>query len=188
MAHKLSERFRRLYGAGPLHLTALIASLLISGAALVGWFDDTGRSTEKILIWFVGAIVGHDVVLLPLYSLLDRIAFGSGPSTNPVARPAVIPPARSRGWVYVRVPALLSGLLAVVFFPEILRLGNSTFHAASGMNQDVYLARFLLTCSVLFVGSAVAYAVSLRRAGRTAGGHTVPSAPPAAISPDSPDP
>lgn len=171
MAHKLSERFRRLYGAGPLHLTALIASLLISGAALVGWFDDTGRSTEKILIWFVGAIVGHDLVLLPLYSLLDRIAFGAVHG-----RPSGPAPQRTPGWVYVRVPAWLSGLLFLVFFPEILRLGDQTFHLASGLHQNPYLGRYLLTCGVLFALSGVGYALSLARTRR---GRSVPPTPPA---------
>ena len=160
---------RNLYGAGPLHLLALIASLLICGAALVGWFDDSGTGSEQILVWFVGAIIGHDLVLLPLYSLLDRIASGGGPPVNPVARAAVVAPARSPGWVYVRIPALLSGLIGLVFAPEILRLGNSTFRAASGMTQDIYLSRFLLICGVLFAGSAVAYAVSARRAHRRSG-------------------
>ena len=39
-------------------------------------------------------------------------------------------------------------------------------YAASGMTQDVYLSRFLLTCGVLFAGSGIAYAVSLGRAHR----------------------
>jgi hypothetical protein len=196
------QRFRRVYGASPLHLLALFASLLICGAALAGWFDDTGTSTERILIWFVGAIVGHDLVLVPLYSLLDRIAFGAfGGRGSPVLAPARAPagaaPERSPGWVYVRVPAMLSGLLGLVFFPEILRLGNQTFHAASGMTQDVYLVRFLLTCGGLFAISAVAYAVSVGRARRAAGADESPDHPdspasPASraspASPDSPDP
>lgn len=169
---RLGTSFRRAYGAGPLHLVALVASLLIAGAAVAGWFDNAGSIVVRILIWFVGAIIGHDLVLLPLYSLLDRIAFGS-----PDHRRIAVTPERSPGWVYVRVPALLSGLLALVFFPEILRLGNDTFHTASGLTQDVYLSRFLLTCGVLFVGSGIAYAVSLGRARRQA-----------TVSPDTPDP
>ena len=64
-------------------------------------------------------------------------------------------------WAYVRIPALLSGLLFLVFFPEILRLGDRTFYTASGLHQDVYLVRYLLICGVLFALSAVAYAVSV---------------------------
>jgi len=178
-----AARFRQLYGAEPLHLLALIASLLIAGAAVVGWFDNVGSITENILIWFVGAIIGHDLVLVPLYSLLDRVAFGAFEARS-LATPAT-PPQRAPGWVYVRVPALLSGLLALVFFPEILRLGNATFRAASGMTQDVYLSRFLLTCGVLFVVSGIAYAVSLSQARRDRDPASVDEG---TLSPDTPDP
>ncbi len=170
------RRFRRGYGAGPLHLLAMIASLLIAGAAVAGWLHNDGSTVKLILIWFVGSIVGHDLVLLPLYSALDRIASGtvSARPSNPA------PLERTPAWVYVRVPALLCGLLALVFFPEILRLGNQTFHTASGMTQDVYLARFLLTCGALFLISGVAYAVNAGRARRS----TRTAAP---LRPDTPD-
>ncbi len=155
----MSSRFRRAYGSSPLHLLALLASLLIAGAAVVGWFDNVASITVRILIWFLGAIVAHDLILLPLYSLLDRIAFG-----GLRGRPSGSPPERALGWVYVRIPALLSGLLLLVFFPEVFRLGNATFRTASGLGQSVYLSRLLLTCGVLFALSGLAYAVSLARA------------------------
>lgn len=156
-------RFRALYGASPLHLLALIASLLVTAAAVARWFDSTGSTTLRIVVWFVGAIVAHDLILLPLYSLLDRIAFGARSG-----RPAASSSARAPGWVYLRVPALLSGLLFVVFFAQILRLGDQTFHIASGLHQNVYLVRYLLTCGGLFVLSALAYALHLGRARRSA--------------------
>ncbi len=172
------KRFRRGYGAGPLHLLALVASLLISGAAVLGWFDSfTTPDIVRILIWFLGAIVAHDLILLPIYSLLDRGALrASGHPPATAVRAPAEPPGRTPGWVYVRVPALLSGLLVLVFFPEALRLGNPTFQAASGMTQDVYLSRLLLTCGALFVISGVAYAINTGRVRR------------GSISPDSPDP
>lgn len=157
----MRARFRRGYGEGPLHLLALIGALLVIGAAVAGWFQAfPGPVAVKILEWLVGAIVAHDLVVMPLYSLLDRIAFGRGPRAGPAAG---APPTRPAGFVYLRVPVLLSGLVFLVFFPEILGLGDGTFHAASGLHQHVYLARFLLTAGVIFALSAVAYAVSLRR-------------------------
>jgi hypothetical protein len=152
-------RLRRRYGASPLHLLGLIATLLVAAAAIAGWFDNTPSTTARILIWFLGAIVAHDLILLPLYSLLDRIAFGAVRVHQ--SRP---PPDQAPAWVYVRVPAALSGLLFLVFFPEILRLGDQTFHTASGLHQNVYLARYLVTCGALFALSALAYAVNLARA------------------------
>ncbi len=152
-------RFRALYGASPLHLLALTASVLVAAAAVAGWFDNSASITIRILIWFLGLIIAHDLVLLPLYSLLDRIAMHAMPA--PRARPAAV---RTPGWLYVRVPAMLSGLLFLVFFPEILDLGDQTFETASGLHQNVYLARYLLTCGVLFALSGLAYVVSLARA------------------------
>lgn len=148
-------RFRHLYGASPLHLLALIASLLVSGAAVTRWFDNVGSITVRILVWFIGAIVAHDLVLLPLYSLLDRLAFGRR------RRPDSRTPDRAAGRVYLRVPALLSGLIFLVFFPEILKLGNQVFAVASGLHQNVYLTRYLLTCGALFALSGLAYALRL---------------------------
>ncbi len=151
-------RFRRLYGASPLHLLAFIASMLITAAAVAAWFTTTAPFTVRILVWFFGAIIAHDLILLPLYSLLDRIAHGTLHG-----RDATRSRERAPGWVYVRVPAMLSGLLFLVFFAEILRLGDQTYHTASGFHQSVYLPRYLVTCGVLFALSGLAYAVSLAR-------------------------
>ncbi len=199
------KRFRRGYGDGPLHLLALIASLLISGAAVIGWFDSfTTPDIVRILIWFLGAIVAHDLILLPIYSLLDRGALRASGHPHHRAAPAWAPadpaPERTPGWVYVRVPALLSGLLVLVFFPEALRLGNATFQAASGMTQDVYLSRLLLTCGALFVISGIVYAIDAGRArrgspvpagdhagGESTAGESSGDESAGAISPDSPD-
>jgi hypothetical protein len=143
--------FRRLYGDGPLHLLGLIACLLVSGAAVVGWFDAFPSSTAiKVLAWFGGAIVAHDLVLVPLYSLVDRVSFRAGRVAG-----------ASRA--YVRIPALLSGLLGLVFFPEILRLGDHTFFVASGFHQRVFLARYLAVCGAMFAISGGAYVAGLKR-------------------------
>jgi hypothetical protein len=144
-------RFRRLYGADPLHLLALLASFTVSAAAIVRWFDFSGPDTIRVLVWFAGAIVAHDLVLLPFYSLLDRIAFGRRDRGGAA-------PAHPGGIAYVRVPALLSGLLLLVFYPEIFRLGADTFHTASGQNQNIYLARWLLASGAMFAASAIAWA------------------------------
>ena len=159
----MMARFRRLYGASPLHLLALAASMAIAAAAVAGWFASfPGPTAVKILEWFAAAVVVHDLVLLPLYSLLDRLAFGAVR-----ARRAAPPAGRVPGLVYLRVPVLLSGLLFLVFFPEILRLGDRTFLVASGFHQRVFLTRYLLTSGALFALSGLAYALSLARARRT---------------------
>lgn len=152
-------RFRRLYGDSQLHLVVGVACLLVAGAAVAGWFDAfPGPTAVKILEWFVVAIVAHDLVGVPLYSLLDRIAFGPFGEGRKGS-----PPQRVPGFVYVRIPALLSGLLLLVFFPEVFRIGDATFFAASGLHQRVFLARYLITCGALFGLSGFAYAVRLAR-------------------------
>ncbi len=168
----LMARFRRHYGASPLHLIAFIASLAIVGAAVTGWLEEPAISIRYILIWFLGAIVAHDLILLPLYSLLDRTGLAisrrdgrqpaaAGPPEQQAAERA---PTRSPGWVYVRVPLILSGLLLLVFGAEILREGNATFHVASGHSQDVYLSRYLMVVAALFLISGFAYLISSARA------------------------
>ena len=59
-------------GPGPLHLLALLACFAVAarGRAAVAP-DPLWRATRS---WFVGAAVAHDLVLFPLYALLDRSA------------------------------------------------------------------------------------------------------------------
>ena len=156
------KRFRALYGAGPLHLLALLASFAIAGAAVVGWFQRP-RDVVNVLEWFAAAIVLHDLVLLPLYSLLDRIAFGSvrrrasrGPATS---LPGHVDPTP-----YLRIPAILSGILLLVFVPVILGLGAQAELSASGIAESGYLARWLLATGVMLAISGIAYATALARA------------------------
>jgi hypothetical protein len=63
---------RRWYGASPLHLLALLAALALGGyaaAAVVAAGPWLGFA-----VWFAVAIVGHDLLLFPLYSLADLSA------------------------------------------------------------------------------------------------------------------
>ena len=151
----MGSRFRRLYGAGPLHLVEIVASCVIVGLAVAGWLHNRLSVAATILLWFLAGVIAHDLILLPLYSLLDRVALRPRERPIDARRPSLRP--------YLRVPAMLSGLLFLVFFPEILRLGDDTFHAASGLHQDNYVVRFLLVSGALFALSALAYVGSVRR-------------------------
>jgi hypothetical protein len=162
---RVLSTFRRAYGTTPLHMLALIASFAITAAAVVRWFDASGSDTARILIWFAAAIVAHDLVLLPLYSALDRIARRGRERGAP--RAGAWAQTHSPAWAYVRVPALLSGLVLLVFFPEIFRLGGATVRAASGQGQNVYLVRYLLIVGVLFALSGLIYALRARASSRT---------------------
>ncbi len=164
---RLIASFRRHYGASPLHLVAFAAAIAVTGLAVKGWLDEPAISIKYILIWFVGAIIAHDMIFLPLYSALDRLALAISRRRHgrtEVPRDGASGPARSPGWVYVRVPLILSGMLLLVFGAEILREGNATFHVASGHTQDSYLSRYLIVVGALFLLSGLAYVRSSARA------------------------
>lgn len=193
---RVSRRLRALYGASALNLLVLTASFAIAGAAVAGWFQRP-RDVVTVLLWFGAAIVLHDLVALPLYSLLDRIAFGTvraggrraGGSTTERVDPTA----------YLRIPVILSGVLLLVFFPVIFGLGSGTERSASGIPESGYLARWLLAVGIVFTSSGVAYAIAMARArasARPAAAHPVtptgppiaPHPPPVADPPAPPDP
>lgn len=106
-----------------------------------------------VTLWIVGAALLHDLVLLPLYTLADRAVAGS------------LGAAGRRGWtLYVRVPALLSGLLLLVWFPLISGMVDEPYRLATGLSPDGFLTRWLLISAVLFGGSALLLLWRLRRA------------------------
>jgi hypothetical protein len=138
-------RLRRAYGDGPLHLLSHVAALALAVYAFTRIF--AGGQPWNVVLWFVGAVVLHDLVAFPLYTALDRLALGR----------------RMRSVNHVRVPALLSALSFIVFFPLILGLGDGRYERATTLSQDVYLGRWLLLCGAMFAGSALLYAVRMRR-------------------------
>jgi hypothetical protein len=175
----MKERFRFEYGAEPLHLIAVVASLLLCGYALL-------RITEipsggRIIVWIVVAALLHDLVALPLYSGLFRLSHGAAARAIPDRA------ARLMALNHVRVPAGLSLLLLVVYAPLILRFDPNRYEATTGLSVDGYLGRWLLISAALFVVSGITYAIRIRRRSPAptppAGGAAAPDAgPPAAPS------
>ncbi len=145
--------FARRYGANPLHLLATVTCFALAGYAVLQAAD--GPRPVRMAIWFVGALVAHDLILFPLYALADRGLTRVLPSRR---RPLGV-----GGLNYLRVPALLSGLLFLLFFPLILRRSEGPYVNASGLDQSPYLGNWLLITAVLFGVSAVAYAVAAGR-------------------------
>lgn len=142
---------RRLYGAGPGHLLALLGCFTVSGYAVTRLLDDL-PILLRIAVWFVGAALAWDLLLGPLLALVDRLlraVLGGGgvPLLN-----------------YVRVPALMSGALLLVFAPLVLRRSTETFERKSGLDGDVYLGRWLAVTAVLFVVSGLLWLGARRRA------------------------
>ena len=146
------RRLLRWYGANPLHLLALIGCFAVAGYAA---YRLVPTNPVGIAIWFAGAVVGHDLVLMPLYSLADWSA--SAAIRHRAARlPTGIP------WInYLRVPAVLSGLLFIVWFPFILRL-RTRYQASTTLSPAPFLWHWLGVTGALFLLSAVAFAVRVR--------------------------
>ncbi|MGW5693664.1 hypothetical protein ACWEWX_22720 [Streptomyces asiaticus] len=132
---------RRLDGESPLRLVLLLCSFALTGYAGVrllsgDWFG--------IVLWFAGAAVLHDLVLLPLYALADR------------AVAAVLPAPAPARWInHVRVPAFVSGVLLLVWYPLILGRQERRYENATGLSADVFWPRWLLITAALFGASAL---------------------------------
>jgi hypothetical protein len=151
------RRQLRWYGASPLHLLALLACFGLAGYAAVRL---ASSHPVAVAAWFLGAVIGHDLLLMPLYSLADRSAMAALRHREPQ-----LPAAP---WInYLRVPAALSGLLLLVWFPLILRL-RSPYQASTTLSADPYLWHWLAVTGTLFLLSAVAFALRLRGQSRTA--------------------
>lgn len=64
--------FRKRYGASPLHLLLVLGSFALTGYAGIRLLS--GQEPWMVVLWFAGAALLHDLVLLPLYTLTDRAA------------------------------------------------------------------------------------------------------------------
>lgn len=139
----------RIPVGSPFALLLLACSFALAAYAGVRLLADDWFG---VALWFVGAALLHDLVLLPLYTALDRaVVRGLGAVRR-----------RNRA-LYVRVPAALSGLLLLVWFPLVGGRVGRRYESATGLSADVFLARWLLITVVLFGGSALVLA--LRSAG-----------------------
>ncbi len=143
--------FNRWYGANPLHLLALI------GCFALAWYAGEGLLHAKpvgVAVWFAGAVIGHDVILFPLYAVADKSV-----TTVFRHRPPKLPTVP---WInYLRVPVVLSGLLLLLWFPLIFKI-PSRFPTTTDLSLDPYMGHWLVVTGALFLLSAVAFAFRLR--------------------------
>ncbi len=149
--------FRGLYGAGPLHALGLIACFAVTGYAVIRIFDFGGATT--VLVWFACAIIAHDAILFPLYSAADRVAERLPGATS------------APRWInFVRVPAIVSGVMLIVFFPLIFEKGPASYKAATGETlTNQYLEAWLAITGGVFLVAAVLLGAHLARARRAGG-------------------
>ena len=99
------------------------ASFALAGYAGVRLLADDWLA---VAVWFVGAALLHDLVLLPLYSAADR-AVVRGP----------VPSGGSRWAMYVRVPAaLVRAAPAGVVPADHAAIGGRRYRPATGLSPD----------------------------------------------------
>ncbi len=136
----------------PFQILLLACSFALAGYAGVRLLAGDWRA---VALWVVGAALLHDLVLLPLYTVADRaVVRGLGAA------------GRRDRTLYVRVPAALSGLLLLVWFPLITGMTAGRYRSATGLSPDGFLARWLLISAVLFGASALLLALRGRGRGR----------------------
>ncbi len=149
----------RLYGAGVGHAAVMVVSFVLAGAAVWSlgveglWNPD--RWWQSVAVWFVGTAVLHDLVLYPLYSLADRATL---PTRSWAVRRV---PVRQ----HIRVPALGAALTLLLFFPGILRTDDTAMIAATGMDRDPYLERWLWLVAAMATASVAVFLLRVLLAG-----------------------
>jgi hypothetical protein len=145
---------RRPSLGSPLQLVLLACSFALAAYAGIRLF---AGDWFGVALWIVGAALLHDLVLLPLYTVADRaVVRGLGAAGRRGRTP------------YVRVPALLSGLLLLVWFPLISGMTARRYRSATGLSPDGFLTRWLLITAVLFGGSALLLVLRVLRVRRAA--------------------
>jgi hypothetical protein len=153
---ELPGLFRRLYGERLLHLLVLLAALAlaaytISVLGVPGLFNPRVW-WQSIAVWFAVAVIGHDLILFPLYALADRL-----PTRRRRDKP--VGPHRVPLTNYLRMPTLATVLTFALFFPGIIGQGAFTYTAATGLTQEPFLDRWLLLTAGFYLTSAICYVV-----------------------------
>jgi hypothetical protein len=148
--------FKRLYGEHVLHLIVLLGALALAAYTIsVLGIDNLFNPRvwwQSIAVWFAVAVIGHDLILFPLYAFAERLL----PRAR---RPAAAHPRLVPLTNYVRMPTLATGLTFLLFFPGIIGQGAFTYTAATGLTQEPFLERWLLLTSGFYLTSALCYVV-----------------------------
>ena len=140
-------RARLRYGAPIWHLAGHALAFAVITYALIQLLQPSVGRPVTIVVWLVAGAALHDLVFLPLYSLADRGARAVG----------------GRAVNYVRVPAVISGVLLLVYFPLILSKAPATYERNTGRPPPDYLARWLAITAGLFVVSGLVWAARRHR-------------------------
>lgn len=144
---------RRRYGAGPLHLIGHLVALGVAAFALSRMAG--GSDVGAVIILCVGLLAAHDLLFVPLYTGLDRLLRTVLSRRSP-AHASNVPVVN-----HVRVPALVSGLLLIIYLPLISGRSDPYYVALTGHHLTHYLRNWALITVALFAGSALIFALRL---------------------------
>jgi hypothetical protein len=151
--------FKRLYGSNPLHLLVSIACLAV--AAYAASLLAKGGDVKGIIIWLAVAIIGHDLILFPLYAIADRSV--RGVLTH---RPPALPKVQ---WInHLRVPVVISAILFGMWWPLMFNVPKE-YTEKTDLSASPYLGHWLMVTAALFLLSALAFAVKLAIGGGRGG-------------------
>ena len=148
--------FRRRYGASPLHLAGHLVVFAIAFFAIDRIASNVGLAV--VIALYVGFAIAHDLIFLPAYAGLDRAA-RSALARLPARRHGSVPAIN-----HIRAPALISGLLLIIYLPLISGKADSAYFQSSGHHIEGYLRNWLLISAALFLCSGLLYALRIRRA------------------------
>lgn len=148
--------FARRYGAHPGHLAGHLLLFALAFWAISTMLDM--RAAGNWVLWLVAAAVLHDLLLLPLYAvpdrLLTRLVAGRRAPRVPVIN-------------HLRAPVVVSGALLLVAFPLVLERAPGNIARVAGFTPSGYLTAWLGLSAGAFLLSAVVYGVRLARVARS---------------------
>jgi hypothetical protein len=145
---------RERYGASPLHLLGQLTVLGVAAYAIAQVV--AGRGAVNFVAWLLAGPPLHDLVVLPLYALVDVAVRRLRPRRG-------VPLVN-----HVRVPLMLSALLLLCFFPLVLDRAPGNYRRATAHEPTGYGRDWLLATLGLLAASAALYAVRVSRAARAA--------------------
>jgi hypothetical protein len=138
---------------GPLGVAAHLAVIALAAFAVSRTIEVASTDDLNFLIWLVAGAMLHDIVLLPLYSLVDLISR---------LVMADHPLRRIHAANHVRFPAAISLVVLLVYAPTILDRNPGTFERLSGRPQATDpLEAWLWITLALFLVSGAALAIRL---------------------------
>jgi hypothetical protein len=118
----------------------------------------SGGDVKELVLWYLGLVIAHDLVFVPAYTGLDRLCRAIL-ARLPFPRHSAVPAIN-----HVRAPAMISGLLLIIYLPLISGRSGGQYFLLSGHPLTDYLRNWVWITAALFLGSGLIYALRVARA------------------------